>query len=96
MCDNLQNQEVQQVPGRITQMKTLVAQLEELGKEEFKEDIAALKEKITSIEEKAKGEVIAEVKSFREKHGVSWQVAAIGGGFIIWQIGAAIARLLGH
>jgi hypothetical protein len=34
-------------------------------------------------------------ESFRTKHGVSWQVAFIGGAFVLWQAGSAIARALG-
>lgn len=34
-------------------------------------------------------------ENFRAKHGVSWQVALVGGAFVVWQVGAVVARLLG-
>lgn len=44
---------------------------------------------------KLEKEEAAWAENFRAKHGVSWQVALVGGGFIIWQVGAAVVRVLG-
>ncbi|MBU2704023.1 hypothetical protein Ga0466249_005175, partial [Sporomusaceae bacterium BoRhaA] len=45
--------------------------------------------------EKVKEEEITFAENFRAKHGVSWQVALVGGAFVVWQVGAAVARALG-
>lgn len=34
-------------------------------------------------------------EQFREKHGVSVWVAVIGGGYIVWQVGSAVLKVLG-
>lgn len=56
----------------------------------------------TALEIAAKNEgqqVKTKVKTwaekFREKHGVSVWVAAVVGGYIVWQVGQAVARALG-
>lgn len=46
-------------------------------------------------EKEAVAAVVTWAQAFRNKHGISVWVALIGGGFIIWQVGAAVARALG-
>jgi hypothetical protein len=46
-------------------------------------------------EHEAAEEVTTWAQEFRQKHGISVWVALVGGGYIIWQVGAAVARALG-
>jgi hypothetical protein len=46
-------------------------------------------------EHEAAEEVATWADNFRQEHGVSVTVALVVGGYIVWQVGAAVARALG-
>jgi hypothetical protein len=97
------------VQADIEGMKAAIAQFEVSGAKTFPDALAMMKQKLADAEAEAKKEaedVKDEVQkleeeeatwaeNFRTKHGVSWQVALIGGAFVVWQVGAAVARVLG-
>lgn len=65
--------------------------IEQAIAEKVQEEAAAAKKDIDKADKKVK----TWSEKFREKHGVSVWVALIGGGYIVWQVGAAVARVLG-
>ncbi|MBU2702261.1 FtsZ-binding cell division protein ZapB [Sporomusaceae bacterium BoRhaA] len=93
----------------IEDMKAAIAQFEASGDQVFPDALAAMRQTLADAESKAKKaaeEVKAETQkldveesnwaeNFRQKHGVSVPVALVVGGYIIWQIGAVVARALG-
>ena len=90
----------------IDKLQAAIAKLTDDGEELFAEEIANLNIKLQKAEEELKalaGEAIEELQetkeeiktfaeAFRQKHGVSLWVAMVGGGFILWQVGAALLK----
>lgn len=90
------------IQADIEKIKTAIADLEAKGKDLFAEEIANLKTKQANAEAELE-EIVTGVKTeiktfeqqFLEKNGISIWVAIIGGGFVVWQVGAALLRVLG-
>lgn len=86
------------IQADIKTIKTAIADLKEKGEDLFAEEIANLTQKLDNAQKELE-DVETEIKTwfekFREKHGVSVWVAVIGGGYIMWQVIAAIGRVLG-
>jgi hypothetical protein len=90
-------------------MKAAIAQFEASGAKAFPDALAMMKQKLSDVEAEAKAavkevegeaEVLEEeeatwAENFRQEHGVSVPVALVVGGYIVWQVGAAVARVLG-
>ena len=90
------------VQSDIDSMKAAIDQFGAAGAKLFPDELAAMKQKLADMEAKAAAE-IEEVKEkeatwaedFRAKHGVSWQIAFLGGAYVMWQVGAAVGHVLG-
>lgn len=67
------------------------AAIEQVIAAKIEEETAELKKDVHDTEEA----VQTWSEKFREKHGVSVPVALVVGGYIVWQVGAAVARALG-
>jgi hypothetical protein len=78
-------------PDEFAAMTQKLADMEAKVKTEAEAVLIGAKNEIADLETKE----ATWSENFRTKHGVSWQVAFIGGAFVLWQIGTSVARVLG-
>lgn len=93
----------------INTIKAAIADLQVAGKDLFAEEITNLQAKLANAETElealatdAGNEIPKEIEKvktwseqFRENHGVSVPVAVVVGGYIVWQVAAAVGRVMG-
>lgn len=99
--------QVEQTAATVVEIKKPTAEeLAAMTKEDLdklKADIQAaaqaaveeVEQAIVDKEQNVEETVESWTENFRSQHGISWQVALIGGAFVVWQVGAVVARALG-